>query len=118
MNNNIISKYGCTFEVEETDNNMIAIWAASADDTIQVKFTVQNLATEEEPEPYWRGQVDDYNIPDRDDRERFICGVYGDLYDMDDESKEWVMENCLHEFYKWVQYIEDQRAYAAHPDYF
>ena len=78
-NNNIVNKYGCIFEVEETDNNMTTIWAASADNTIQVKFAVQTLATDTEPEPYWRGQVDDYNIPDHDDRDRFICGVYGDL---------------------------------------
>ena len=118
MLNNIIKKYGCTYEVEETNSNMTTIWATSADDSIQVKFVMQNMATDADPDPYWRGQVDDYNIPDRDDRDRFLCGVYGDLYDMDDESKEWLMENCLHEFYKWVHYIEEQREYAAHPDNF
>ena len=118
MDNNIINKYGCTFEVEETNDKETIIWAASADNTVQVKFAVQNLATDSEPEPYWRGQVDDYKIPDRDDWNYFISGVYGDLYDMDDESKEWIIENCLHEFYKWMQYIEDQREYAANPDRF
>ena len=117
-NNNIVNKYGCIFEVEETNSNQTVIWAANADNTIQVKFAVQNLATEEEPEPYWRGQVDEYKIPDHDDWDRFISGVYGDLYNVDDESKEWVVENCLHEFYKWIRYIEDQREYAAHPVHF
>lgn len=101
-----ISKYGYTYTVERTTLNEYTITATDPATGYTVTFIVQNLRSADETVDYWRGQVTDYNLDGYGFAyEVFIGELYADGYECDDESDEWVIENCLYEFAKWMKYI-------------
>lgn len=101
-----ITKYGYTYTVERTTLNDYTITATDSATGYSVEFGVQNIRLADETADYWRGQVVDYNLDGYGFAyDVFICELYADGYEYDDESGEWVIENCLHEFAKWMEYI-------------
>ena len=101
-----ITKYGYTYTIERATLNDYTITATDTTTGYTVIFIVQNLRLVNETADYWRGQVADYNLGGYGFAyEVFIGELYADGYEYDDESDEWVIENCLHEFAKWMEYI-------------
>lgn len=105
-----INKYGYTFTVERTTINDYDIKAVDSMSGYMVQFAVQNLRLPNEQSDTWRGQVVDFKLDYYDlDYNTFISSLYADMYEFDDESAEWVIENCMHEFAKWMDYIHESR---------
>jgi hypothetical protein len=103
---NTITKYGYTYTIERTTLNDYTITAIDPMTGYSVTFGVQNLRLDNEPADYWRGQVTDYELDGYGFAyEVFIGELYADGYEFDDEYAEWVIENCLYEFAKWMEYI-------------
>jgi hypothetical protein len=100
-----INKYGYTYTIERTTVNDYTITAIDPLTGYSVEFAISNLRSADETADYWRGQVVDYTIDCGFDHEVFIRELFADGYECDDESDEWVIENCLYEFAKWMDYI-------------
>lgn len=105
-----INKYGYTFTVEHTSINDYNIKAIDPTSGYMVQFAVQNLRLPNENADYWRGQVAEFQLDNYGaDYNTFISPLYADMYEFDDECAEWVIENCMHEFAKWMNYIHGTR---------
>lgn len=101
-----INKYGYSFIIERTTINDYSIKAVDPASGYTVQFAVQNLRLPNENKDAWRGQVEDFKLDDYGpDYNAFISPLYADWYEFDDECAEWVIENCMHEFAKWMNYI-------------
>lgn len=114
MATNNIHKYGYDFTIEKWEDGETLITGTS--DYATVNYKVERC--EDTDGIYYTGKVDSYHVELPVNRTIFLCDLYGDLFDMDDESEEWVIENCLHEYSKWMDYMADQEAYRLHPDRF
>ena len=104
---NTINKYGYIFTVERTTIDDYTIKAVDPVKGYEVMFAVQNLRLPDETADCWRGQVEEFPLDNFGaDFYTFISSpLYADLYEFEDECAEWVIENCMHEFAKWMDYI-------------
>lgn len=114
MITNNIHKYGCDFTIERWEDGETFITGVS--DYATVVYKVERH--EDADGVYYVGKVESYDIRCDIDRDIFLCDLCGDLYDIDDESEEWVIENCLHEYSNNMEHLADQAAYRNNPDRF
>lgn len=97
--------FSYTYIIERTSVIDYTVTAIDSLTGYSVKFAITNLRFANETADYWRGQVADYTLDGGFDHDVFICELFADGYECDDEDVKRVIENCRYEFVKWMDYI-------------